>query len=101
MILDSVPSLYLAITILIFGARSLAQAVKDDVAIPLAQLWLDSDEGIGRGPRADVALEKYSVHIDHADDSDEADILLCKDGETKLRSGDLKVKVPLFTAEQS
>jgi len=67
--------------------------------VPLVELYLDSNKGLGRGPQADVALEKYSVHIDQK--SDESEIQLRRDGETRLKSLELMVEEPLFSTQES
>ena len=88
------------------GARSLAQAVTDDVMIPLVELYLEppGNEGLGRGPRADVALEKYALHVGSLkteDGDEEQEIVMKRDGETKLKSVGHKVNEELFSALES
>ena len=88
------------------GARSLAQAVTDDIMIPLVELYLEppGNEGLGRGPRADVALEKYAMHVGSSkteEGDEEQGIVMKRDGETKLKSVDHKVDEDLFSALES
>lgn len=83
------------------GARSLAHAVTDDIMVPLVDAFLDHEEGLGRGPRADVAIDKYSVQIDHDEKTDESQIKLRRDGETRLKSVVHKVDEPLFSTQES
>jgi hypothetical protein len=83
------------------GARSLAHAVNDEVMVPLVEEFLDQDQGLERGPRADVAVEKYVVRIEHDEKTDESEIVLRKEGETRLKSVTHKVEEPLFSSQES
>jgi hypothetical protein len=84
-----------------FGARSLAHAVTDDIMVPLVTEFLDQEEGLGRGSRAVIAIDKYSVQIYYDGKTNESEINVHKDGETRLKSVTHKIGEPLFSTQES